>query len=321
VLVWLAVIVAAVATCITAGAAGGPFPDHPITLVIPTAPGGGADIVARIIAAFGPKYLSQPIESVNIQGGANDSLGAARVAASKPDGYTLLIIGNDPITIVPIMSQVPYSYKSFIPIVQTDTIPIIVVAGPRSPVKSIDELKSYTKAHPNQLTVGISGVGGSPQLAVITVMKALGTNDVRYIPFVSSGPALTAALGGTVDLTIGSVATVFSMVQAGKVTPLFVTTPDPVTQLPKVPGTKALHVSGALSVWRMIFAPVLTPPDIVEQLNTDFGKLLADPDLKAKLFNAGVVEAPNTDIPAMQRQLSAEVGMLRTLIPTLMTKR
>jgi tripartite-type tricarboxylate transporter receptor subunit TctC len=301
-------------------AAGAAFPDRPITLVIPTAPGGGADIVGRIIASFGRQYLGQPIEAVNIVGGANDSLGAAKVAASRPDGYTLLLIGNDPITIVPIMAKVPYSYKSFIPIVQTDNIPIILVAGPRSPVKTVDELKSYTKAHPSQLTVGISGVAGSPHLAVLSVLKALGVNQVRYIPFLGSAPALTAMIGGSIDLTVGSVATVYQMVQAGKVVPLFVTTPDPVVQLPSVPGTKALRVAGALPVWRMIFAPILTPADIVERLNTGFGKLLADPDLKAKLFGAGVAEAPNTNIPEMQKQIATEVGALRALIPTLMSK-
>jgi len=310
----------AVATGAMGPAAGAAFPERPITLVIPTPPGGGADIVGRIIASFGRKYFGQPIEAVNIVGGANDSLGAAKVAASRPDGYTLLIIGNDPITIVPIMAKVPYSYKSFIPIVQTDNIPIILVAGPHSPAKTVDELKSYTKAHPNQLTVGISGVAGSPHLAVLSVLKALGANQVRYIPFLGSAPALTSMIGGNTDFTVGSVATVYQMVQSGKASPLFVTTPDPVAQLPNVPGTKALGVAAALPVWRMIFAPVLTPADIVDRLNNGFSKLLADPDLKTKFFGAGVAEAPNTNIGDMQKQIATEVGTLRILIPTLMAK-
>ncbi len=296
------------------------FPDRPIVLVIPTPPGGGADVVGRLVASFGRKYLGQPIEAQNVVGGANNSLGAAKVAAARPDGYTLLLIGNDPITIVPIMGRVPYSYKSFIPIVQTDTIPVILAAGPRSPVKSVEELKSYAKSHPNQLTVGISGVGGSPHLAVLMVLGGLGGIQVRYIPFEGSGPALTATLGGNLDLMVGSVATAFPLIQAGKLFPIFVTTPDPVKQIPNVPGTKALGVSPAFSLWRMLFAPVLTPSDVVAKLNAAFGRLLDDPDLKAKLFAAGVVEAPNTDIPQMQKQIATEVGTLRTLIPTVMKR-
>jgi tripartite-type tricarboxylate transporter receptor subunit TctC len=287
-------------------------------MVIPAPPGGGTDLVGRVVSSFGRKYLGQPIEAQNIVGGANDSLGAAKVAAARPDGYTLLLIGNDPITIEPIISSVPYSYKSFIPIAQTDTVPIVLTASPRSPIKSVADLKSFTRAHPNQVTVGVAGVGGSAHLALLTVFQGLGGIPVRYIPFLGAAPALTATLGGSTDMMIGAVSTALPSIQAGKLVPILVTTPDPVPQLPNVPGTKALRVQPAFLIWRMIFAPVLTPPDIVAMLNAAFGRLLEDPELKAQLAAAGVPEAPNTNIPQMQRQIANEVGQLRILIPTVL---
>jgi tripartite-type tricarboxylate transporter receptor subunit TctC len=294
------------------------FPNRPLTLIVPAPTGGGQDIEGRLFAGVAEKYLGQPVEVENVIGGANNSLGTAKVAAARPDGYTWVIAASDSITIEPNRSHVPYSYKSFTPVAQIDKVTIVLAAGPHSPVKSAAALKTYARQHPNDLTVGVAGIGGSPHLAVARIFQALGGVPVRYIPYQGSGQALAAALGGTVDLMIGSPSSIFPSAQARKIYPLFVSSPDPISSMPGVPGAKALGVPGAAMVlWRVIFVPVQTPSDIVQTLNAAFAKALADPDYNTKLSAVGGEGGPNTDIPSLEKMITSENatmgGLLRTV--------
>jgi len=305
----------------TAHAAVENFPDRPITLVEPSPPGGTTDITARIFASFGTKYLGQPVEIVNIVGGAGGSVGTAKVAAARPDGYMLLDAADDSITIVPNEQRLPYSYKDFIPIVQITTTPFIVVAGPHAPIRSVEALKSYVQGHPNQLTVGTNVIGGITHMAALRVLKALGSTEIRFIPFGGGGPIVAALLGSSVDLGLLSPALALGPIQAGKLYPLFVTSRDPFEQLPNVPGTKALGApDAALAQWYDVFAPARTPSDVVEKLNTGFGKILADPTFRAKLLAVGIVEQPNTSIADLTQQIATGNESMRALIKEVLHK-
>jgi tripartite-type tricarboxylate transporter receptor subunit TctC len=296
------------------------FPNRPVTLVNPGNAGSGTDIIARIFAGVAQRYLGQPIEVLDIVGGANGSLGAAKVAAGPSDGYMLLIGASDSVTIEPHRSQLPYSYKSFTPVAQIDSYHIILVAGPRSPVKSFASLKAYAKQHPNELTVGVP-VGGSPHLATARMLQALGGIQVRYIPF-QSATAVPALLAGTVDLMPQSISTVLSFVQAGTMYPLFVTSVDAARQLPNVPGAKALGVPGAAYTgWRIIFAPVRTPADVVGKLNTALAKTVSDPEYKAKLLAAGGDGGTNTSIADIEKMLAAENASVAVLLRNILGQR
>jgi tripartite-type tricarboxylate transporter receptor subunit TctC len=317
----LAVTVLAVITCGGAPSTlAAAFPERPLALVVPFPTGGGSDIVWRIFASFAEKHLGQPIEVQNIVGGANGSLGTAKVAAGRADGYTLLGTSGDSITVQPNETRLPYTYKSFVPIAQISTLPIILASGANSPVKSVADLKAYTKAHPNQLTVGISGIGGEPQLCVASILHALGDIRVRYIPFSGSGAPMAAVLGGTLDMVVGSVTTVLPQVQAGKLYGLFVTSLDPAPQLPNVPGAKALGVGYAsLTEWRTAFAPAPTPVDVVRKLNAVFAETLADPGYAAQLTRAGDTPGPITDVAELERLIARENQTIRAVIPLVMT--
>jgi len=158
----------------------------------------------------------------------------------------------------------------------------------------------------------------SAHVAIARMFQALGSIQVRYIPF-QSATAVPALLSGTVDLMPQSISTVLSSVQAGKMYPLFVTSLDPAPQLPDVPGAKTLGVPGAAYAgWRIIFVPVRTPLDVVEKLNAAFGKALADPEYTAKLSVAGGEGGSNTNISDLEKMLASEnasiAGLLRTIL-------
>lgn len=264
------------------------FPSRPITLVVPTAPGGSTDFTARLIAEPLSRALGQPVV-VDNRAGASGNIGNALVARAKPDGYTLLVsysgyqVGNphlfkksgwDPI-------------KDFAPVAMLTRAPQVVAASMNVPANTLGELIAYAKANPGKVNYASSG-NGSIQHIAGELFKQLSGTFITHIPYRGSGPAVTDLLGGQVELHITTPASVVSHIKAGKLKALAVTSAERLPALPQVPTATEAGLKGFnLDSWFALYAPAGTPPEIVQQLNTEIGKILANPDVKKKAEDAG----------------------------------
>jgi tripartite-type tricarboxylate transporter receptor subunit TctC len=273
--------------------AQGRFPQRPITLVVPTAPGGSTDFTARLIAEPLSRALGQPVV-VDNKPGASGNIGNQFVARAKADGYTLLVsysgyhVGNphlfkkagwDPI-------------KDFAPVAMMTRAPQVIAARPDLPANSLQELIAYAKKNPGRLNYASSG-NGSIQHIAGELLKQLTGTFITHIPYKGSGPAVQDLMGGQVDLFITTPAGVVSQVQAGKLKALAVTSKQRLGSFPTVPTAAESGLKGyELDSWFALYAPAGTPPDIVQQLNAEVGKILAAPETRKKADDTGTaVEA------------------------------
>ena len=268
--------------------AQGKYPDRPITIVVPTAPGGSTDFTARLIAEPLSRALGQPVV-VDNKPGAAGNIGNQIVARAKPDGYTLLLaysgyqVGNphlfkkagwDPV-------------KDFAPVAMLTRAPQVVTAKASLPANTLGELIAYAKANPGKLNYASSG-NGSIQHIAGELLKQLTGASITHIPYKGSGPAVQDLLGGQVDLFITTPAAVVSQIKADKLKGLAVTSASRLSSLPQVPtalesGLKNFN----LDSWFALYAPAGTPAEVVQQLNGEIGKILAMPEIRRKAEDSG----------------------------------
>lgn len=286
-------LIQAGSAALLAGAAGrlfaqGRYPDRPITIVVPTAPGGTTDFTARLISEPLSRALGQPVVIDN-KPGASGNIGNQMVARAKPDGYTLLLaysgyqVGNphlfkkagwDPI-------------KDFAPVAMLTRAPQLMAAKANLPANNLRELIAYAKANPGKLNYASSG-NGSIQHIAGELFKQLTGTSITHIPYKGSGPAVQDLLGGQVDLFITTPAAVVSQVKAEKLKALVVTSPKRLTSLPQVPTAVESGLQNFnLDSWFALYAPAGTPNDIVTLLNTEIGKILAMPEIRKKAEESG----------------------------------
>ena len=268
--------------------AQGKYPERPITLVVPTAPGGTTDFTARLIADPLARALGQPVV-VDNKPGASGNIGNQMVARAKPDGYTLLLaysgyqVGNphlfkkagwDPI-------------KDFAPVGMLTRAPQVLVARANLPANNLRELIAYAKANPGKLNYASSG-NGSIQHISGELFKQLTGTQITHIPYKGAGPAVQDLLGGQVDLFFTTPASVVSQIKGEKLKALAVTSPRRLASLPQVPTAAESGLSNFdLDSWFALYAPAGTPADIVQLLNTEIGRILAMPDVRKKAEDSG----------------------------------
>jgi tripartite-type tricarboxylate transporter receptor subunit TctC len=293
----MALTMAACVTLPSFSMAQAKFPNRPITLVVPTAPGGSTDFTARLIAEPLSRALGQPVV-VDNRAGASGNIGNALVARAKPDGYTLLVsysgyqVGNphlfkksgwDPI-------------KDFAPVAMLTRAPQVVAASMNVPANSLGELIAYAKANPGKVNYASSG-NGSIQHIAGELFKQLTGTFITHIPYRGSGPAVQDLLGGQVDVHITTPASVVSHIKVGKLKGLAVTSAERLAALPQVPTANEAGLKGfTLDSWFALYAPAGTPPEIVMQVNAEIAKILANPDVKKKAEDSGT--AVETMTPA-----------------------
>ena len=287
---------AAAALSLSIPARADDFPTKPVTMVVPFAPGGPTDAMARTLAAAA--RLGQPVIVEN-KAGAGGNLGAEAVARADKDGQTLLFGTSGPLAInVSLYKKIGYDpLKSFAPVIQIGHLPNVLVVNPSVPAKNVKELVAYAKANPGKLSYASSGNGASSHLAGVMFNNLAGT-DFAHIPYKGTGPALNDLLGGQVAMTFTDVLTALPHVQAGKLRALAVTTAARSKALPDVPtlaeqGVKDMNVS----VFFGIVVPAATPPDVVARLNAAYVRVLADPEVRGKLAAQGL-EPPAATTPA-----------------------
>jgi tripartite-type tricarboxylate transporter receptor subunit TctC len=284
-----ALIAAAAAT--PAGAQN--YPARPITLVVPFAPGGSTTIVARIIADKMSETLGQPVV-VDNRGGAGGTVGTKAVANAKPDGYTILLGYSGTLAIAP--SYYPGVYdprKDFVPIGRIGVAPSTVVANPKFPAKTIQELIAYTKKNPG-VNFGSAGVGSLNHVAG-EYLASKGGIQLTHVPYKGSGPVMTDLIGGHIPLAFAPVPTVHGMVQQGQVRALAVTSLKRSSLMPDVPTVAESGVPGYEAVLRYgLVAPAGTPKPIIDRLNKELIAALGTDEVKKRLAVEGAEPLPST---------------------------
>jgi len=271
------------------------YPSKPIRLVVPYAPGGGADSVARIVAKRVSENIGQPIVIDN-KGGAGSILGTDIVAKAEPDGYTLLLGQSGPISINPaIYKSLPYDpVKDFAPVSMTTAYPYILVVNADLPVKSLQELVALAKSKPGAMNYGSTGVGAANHLVAEFFNSKAGLK-MTHVPYRGTALAVGDLLGGQLTMVFGDPISVLSQMKAGKLRALAVTCLERSAVAPEVPTVAESGYPGFEALaWHGILAPAKTPPAIVQKLNAEIVKALADPTTKKLLEDQAMQTVGNT---------------------------
>lgn len=271
------------------------FPLRPVRLVVPFPPGGGADILARLVVGRAAQTLGQPI-IVDNRPGAGGNIGAGEVARAAPDGYTLLYGHNGTHGINHAIYRNPGfdPIRDFVPVARLSSIPLMLVVNASQPANNLAEWIAFVRAHPGEVSFASAGNGVSSHLAGVLFRKAIGV-DMMHVPYRGAAPALTALLAREVQMYIDLVVTVYPQVQAGSLKAFGVTTSTRMPSAPEVPTLAEAGLPGfELQAWDGIFAPAGTPPDQVRTLNAAFNAALEDPERRNTLVQRGAVPQPGS---------------------------
>ena len=258
-------------------AAGQVYPDRPVNLVVPYAPG-VTDLEARKLADGLSKELGQPFIVQN-KAGAGGAIGAQFVASAKPDGYTLLYAAPAVVTISPLTGSAPYKFEDLLPIARTTTSPHVLAARVNAPYKNGKDLIDYAKKNPGKIVFGSSGAGTAVHLAGEAFAASAGI-EMLHVPYKGLAPAITDVLGVSADFVIGLPVAIKPQVDGGKLNAIAQFGAERNPSMPNVPTLKELGVNLSLSVDLGIFAPVDTPKEIIAKINAAVQKVLASPEYR-----------------------------------------
>ena len=308
-----AIMALAAVLALATGAQAQTWPSNPIRLVVPFAPGGGADLMARILADPLSKRLGQPIVIENKPGGGA-TLGADLVAKAAPDGYTLLWTTPGPqITNPYLMPKLPYDpFKDFTAIATAVTAVNVLVVTPSLPVKSVPELIAYAKANPGKLNFSSAGVGASSHLSG-ELFKMMAGIDIVHVAYRGSGPSLQDLLAGNVQMAIDTVAVLLPHIQAGSLRALGVATVERNPTLPDLPPIADTLSGFDGSSINYINGPAGMPQGIVERLNREINAVLSDPAVQKRMEVAGFTPIIESQ-PALVNRITQEQDKWKTVI-------
>jgi len=284
----IALLVAATAAS-AADRAAGDYPNKPVRLIIPFAPGGTIDPITRMLGEAMGKALGQNFVIDN-RPGANGNVGMAAAAKAEPDGYTLIMTSSGAyVTNVSLYKKIPFDpVKDFEPIILYGNVPNILVVNPVVPVKTLKEFTDYVKANPNKLNFGSTGNGSSMHLAGELYKSMTGT-QMTHVPYNSPAQATQDLLAGNTQLMFQLMTGIWQHVNTGRVHAVAVLAPKRSTTLPNVPTTAEAGMPGLeSSAWFALLAPHGTPKAVVNKLNAEVNKLLNDPAFRKRIVEVGV---------------------------------
>ncbi|WP_233233737.1 tripartite tricarboxylate transporter substrate binding protein [Bordetella sp. LUAb4] len=282
------------------------YPDHALRLIVPFAPGGAVDGAARPAAIELGKALGQSVV-VDNRPGAGGTIGIQAAEHAAPDGYTLLL-GNIALASAPALyPQSNINPKDFAPVALVGTTPYVLLVRADSPIKTVAELIENAKSHPGKMNYSSAGTGSAIHLAG-ELFKAKAGVDVVHVPYKGASPALTALLGGEVDLMFSSTMEAAPMLSSGKVRALAVTSAERTSQFPNVPtlteaGLKGYQVTG----WYGVYVQANVPPDVLKALQQKAQQGLRSDDMRKQLANYGL-EAAKGDATEAQKMLDDETA-------------
>lgn len=267
------------------------FPDKPIKIVVPFAPGGGTDLVARTMGIAMGQELGQPV-IIDNKPGAGTIIGTDAVAKSPADGYTMVMATVAHVVNPSLQAKLPYNYeKAFAPVMLVGVSPNVLVVRAESPLKSVKDLIDAAKANPGKLSFASQGAGTSAHLAG-ELFKNLTKTNITHIPYRGAGPALNDLMGGTVDVMFATAAAVGTFVENGKLRALAVTTAvrSPTPLLAKVPTIAEAGVPGYVAdSWYGLYVPAGTPADVIARLNAAAKKAVQTEAFRKRVESEGLV--------------------------------
>ncbi len=263
------------------------YPNRPIRFIFPFPPGGPTDILGRIIGQKLAERLGQPVVPEN-KPGAGANIGLEIGAKAKPDGYTITL-ASPSLSISPTLyKKLNYdSVKDFAPISLVAEIPNVLLVPSSSPIKSLKELIAYAKANPGKLNFGSGGIGTSNHLAS-ELLKTLAQINIVHVPYKGSNQAMIGMMGGEVGMVVVGIPPSQGQIKAGKVRALAVLSEERLPAFPNIPTAKEAGIDNfEVTTWYGILAPAGTPREIITRLNGELVKIIAMPDTKEKMQNAG----------------------------------
>lgn len=271
------------------------WPTKPIRMIVPFPPGGGTDILARLVAAKLTETAKWTVIADN-RAGAGGTIGIAEAAKAAPTGYDIVMGQKDNMVVAPWLYK-SLSYdptKDLVAVASVAYTPVIIGTSATSRFKTLDDVVKAAPAAPDTITYGSPGNGTTIHLAG-EIFKSEAKVSMRHVPYKGSGPALMDVLAGNVDLLVSSVPSAIAQIKAGKLRPLAVTSAARSTSLPDVPTVAELGYKGFdVSTWYGIFVPARTPPEVVSALNRKVNELLATPEMKAAIVAQGAEPLPMT---------------------------
>lgn len=261
------------------------WPARPVKLVVAFAPGGPADIIARLLALRLTERLKQPVIVEN-RGGAGGNVAAQAVARAEPDGYTLLV-STSAFAVNPALSRkAGYDpVKDFTTVNVVAGTPNLIVASPSLPVKNLQDVFKLAKTQ--DLSFGTAGGGTTPHLSAEYLFKSLAKVNILHAPYTGAGPALTAVMGNQIPLASVALPAAVQLVKGGKVRPLAVTSARRVASMPDVPTVAELFPGFSFATWVGVFAPAKTPAAVIERLNSELNLTLFIPEFQQQLDTSG----------------------------------
>lgn len=289
------------AACLAAGIAApamaaDAYPSKPITIVLPYATGGSADMLARFAAQALQTELGKPA-IVEAKPGAGGVLGTEFVSRAEPDGYTLALTASGTMAVNPYVYKLRYKpLEDFKQITVLVDLPFVVVTNNEFPAKNLKEFIDYGRKNPNKITFGNAGLGTQQHLTQLMFARAAGM-QVNIVPYKGSSPAMNDLLGGHIDAVLDNTGVQTPFIKAGKVRPLFVTNPERVAALPDVPTAPEAGLPGFSAVaWFGLAAPKGTPVEIVDKIQQALAREFAKPEMKQRLLDLAMI--PRVSTPA-----------------------
>jgi tripartite-type tricarboxylate transporter receptor subunit TctC len=283
------------------------YPNKPVHLIVPFAPGGFTDVVARIVGQKLSVSMGQPFIIEN-RSGAGSTIGTDFVAKAPPDGYTLVMISTTHVISPWIYKNLPYDpIKSFTVIGKLADSAYVLLVNSKVPARNVKEFVALAKAKPDTIHYASSGNGSSQHLMGGLFVSLTGA-PLKHVPYRGSSGAAQDLVAGVVESSFAGVPNALAQVPGGRLRALAVTTAKRVPQLPDVPTMQEAGVPGyAASVWLALLAPAGTPPQIVNQLNAEIAKVMKDPELRKAFDAAGVEPDPSTP-QAMSQYMTQEMA-------------
>ena len=279
------------------------YPARPVHVMVGYAPGGSADILARLVGQWLSERLGEALVVEN-RPGAGTNIATEAVVHALPDGYTVLLVSAANFINATLYEKLPFNFiRDIAPVVALTREPNVMVVHPSVPAKSVAQFIAYAQENPGKVTMASGGTGASSHVSG-ELFKMLTSVDMVHVPYRGAGPALTGLLGGQVQVYFSPMAAALEYVRAGKLRALAVTTAARSPVLPDVPALREYVPDYEASQWYGIGAPRDTPAEIVGRLNAEANNVLADPKMKARLADLG--QTPLGGSPAEFAKLVAE---------------